>query len=636
MNISALKNRIALLLLLCLTIVSLRAGDRKHLPDAPADKVSRPGFYRGYSTEEYHGFKYSSYYIRTRDSVLLATDVCLPKKLEKGKKVPTILYLTRYVRSIQAKFPFSLIMNPIFGSIDGREIEFFTSHGYACVIVDVRGTGASPCERKMEFSPEEVADGNDIVSWIIAQPWSDQNIGTTGVSYLGTTAEMLLANRNPHVKACIPRSAIFDLYKSIMFPGGVCQGPFIDIWGATTKALDDNNFKPFTKQSALITGIHPVHGDRHHVLLKRALALHKKNFDITKGIQDVKFRDEKQATAGGSADDYSVHSHLRDIAASGTAIYRIGGWYDGALARGSLDASLNTDNTRKVLIGPWDHGPVDNASPFALSKKVAFDVNAEMLRFFDYYLKGIDNGIENEPRYTYYTVGEESWETANTWPPRDTASKKFYLSSDHTLTSLSAQTIHSGTVSYAIDTTASTGPTSRWNSVTDLYKHGHTNYPDRREEDKKLLTFTSDALTEPTEITGHPLVRLHLSADADDATVFCYLEDVAPDGTVSYVTEGMIRPIDRKPATTQDYRTAYPDHSYRKADEQNFYKNTSVRLDFDLLPISYQFRRDHRIRISIAGADAGHFNAPSPQPTHFEISTSGMMPSYVELPIVAR
>ena len=257
------KKLIPLLTLFLIIIISVSiAAPHRHgnLGGTTDTKISRPGVYRGYDTVQYSGFKYTSCYIHTRDSVLLATDIYLPKKLEKGKKIPAILYLTRYVRSIQAKFPFNLLIDPIAGSNDIKEIEFFTSYGYAVVIVDVRGTGASLGERRMEFSPEEVADGNDIVNWIAAQSWCDGNIGTTGVSYLATTAEMLLANKNPHVKACIPRSGIWDLYKSVVFPGGISQGPFIDIWGKTTKSLDNNDFKPFSKQAGLIIGIHPVHG----------------------------------------------------------------------------------------------------------------------------------------------------------------------------------------------------------------------------------------------------------------------------------------------------------------------------------------------------------------------------------------
>ncbi len=393
-------------------------------------KISQPGVYQGYSVQQYKGFSYTSHYIAMPDSVLIAADIYLPKHLEKGKKVPTILYLTRYVRSIRAKSPFNLIKDPIFGDIPEEEIKFFTSYGYACIIVDVRGTGASTGERKMEFSREEVADGNDIVNWIVTQPWSDGQVGSTGVSYVGTTAELLLANKNPHVKACIPRCNIFDLYNDMVFPGGVCQGPFIKVWGATTKFLDDNNFKPFTSQYKLVLGIHPVEGDKGRKIWKAALALHKNNFDVSKGIDQIKFRDDiqRQGNLSGSLNDFSIHSRIKDIVASGTPIYRVDGWYDASLAKGCLDDWLNTSNTKKVLIGPWDHGPRGDVSPFAQNKKVKFDLNAEMLRFFDHYLKGIDNGIDKEPVMTYYTVGEEKWNTGNSWPPADEHEQRIYFS----------------------------------------------------------------------------------------------------------------------------------------------------------------------------------------------------------------
>ena len=175
-------------------------------------KVSALGLYNGYTTADFNGFEYQSEYLEMRDGIKLAADICLPKRLEKDKKIPTILYLTRYVRSFETKFPFSLLTKTLFGQITKKEIEFFTSYGYAVVIIDVRGTGASFGTRHMEFSPEEVEDGREIVDWIIAQNWSNQKVGSTGISYLGTTAEMLLVNQHPNVKACIPRSSISRIY----------------------------------------------------------------------------------------------------------------------------------------------------------------------------------------------------------------------------------------------------------------------------------------------------------------------------------------------------------------------------------------------------------------------------------------
>lgn len=629
-----MKNAARLALLLLFSFIQLSTyadGHKKSVINST--KVSRPGEYTGYSTADYKGFKYYSYYVKMRDSIQLAVDVYLPKKLEKGKKVPTILYLTRYVRAVQAKWPFNLIKDPVLTTVSEKEIELFTSYGYACVVVDVRGTGASQGNRRMEFSPEEVQDGKDIVDWIIAQTWSTGKVGTTGVSYLGTTAEMLLVNQHPAVKACIPRSNIYDLYNYVMFPGGVCQGPFIDIWGYTTNCLDNNNFKAFGKRAKLARGIHPVHKDKGRKMLNECIANHKNNFDVFRGLQEVKYRDDVQPHVQLSADAFSVHSNREKIAASGTAIYRIGGWYDGALAKSCVEGYMNSANTVKVLVGPWDHGPQYNVSPYAHTKDVNLNVRLEMLRFFDHYLKNIENGINNEPAITYYTVGAEDWNTANTWPVKSTENKQLFLSNDNTL-SVSSMKAKSGKLNYKIDHTATTGGTSRWNSVTGLYMHGPTNYNNRAAEDKKLLCFTSTPILQPTEITGHPVVKVSLAADATNATVFAYLEDLAPDGTVTYVTEGLFNAEHRKVKDDVVYKTPYPDHTYNKSDAQPVVKNEIMELEFDMLPISYQFKKGHSIRVSIAGADAGHFNLPEPKPENFTVQCGAV--SYVSLPVVVK
>ncbi|HLP50509.1 MAG TPA: CocE/NonD family hydrolase [Chitinophagales bacterium] len=621
------------LLLAIAFFVSVTTHAEKHKKAVVnATQISRPGEYVGFTEPQYKGYKYHSYYVPMRDSVKLAVDVFLPKKLKAGDKVPTILYLTRYVRSVQAKFPFNLFMDPVLTVVHPSEVELFTSHGYACVVVDVRGTGASQGDRRMEFSPEEVADGKDIVDWIVAQPWSAGKVGTTGVSYLGTTAEMLLVNQHPAVKACIPRSNIYDLYNYVVFPGGVCQGPFVEVWGHTTNCLDNNNFKAFGGRAKLAKGIHPVHKDKGSKMLKECVANHKNNFDVFKGLQDIKYRDDVQPKANGAADEFSIYNYNTKIENSGTAIYRIGGWYDGALAKSCVEGFMNTKNTVKVLVGPWDHGPQSNVSPYAATKTVNLDVELEMLRFFDYYLKGIENGINNEPAITYYTVGEESWNTSNTWPAKSTRDVKLFLSADNKL-SASADAAKAGKVNYKIDYTATTGGTSRWNSVTTLYMHGPTNYSNRVEEDKKLLTFTAAPLNEPAELTGHPIVKLQLAADASDATVFCYLEDVAPDGTVTYVTEGLLRPLHRKVKDDALYKTPYPDHTYEKKDALPVNAGEIMELDFDMLPISYQFKKGHSIRVSIAGADEGHFNLPSPKPENFTVQCGA---AYVQLPVMVK
>ncbi len=618
--------------LITMCSVAFASGKKDKTP-APVTPVSSVGVYQGYTSAQYKGFTYYSYYVPMRDSVLLAVDVFLPKKLEAGKKIPAIVYLDRYVRSVQAKWPFNLIKDPVLTEVSESEVNFFTSYGYAIVVVDVRGTGASQGKRRMEFSTEEVADGKDIVDWIITQPWSDKNVGTTGVSYLGTTAEMLLANQHPSVKACIPRSAIFDLYNDLAFPGGVCHGPFINIWGYTTRALDDNKFAPFGKRAKLLArGVHPVKSDKGRVIYNQVIAEHKKNFNVSKGVDAINFRDDMDTVVRASLNDFSVHTRLSQIEGSRTPIYRIDGWYDAALAKGAIDASLNTNNTKKVLIGPWDHGPRNNVSPFATSKKVNFNMYVEMLRFFDRYLKNIKNGIDTEPLYTYFSIGDETWKNSAVWPPKDEHMVKMYFSANKDAVS-SLSKIQGGSLNYTVDYTASSGPTTRWNSLTDLYMHGPSNYPDRRVEDEKLLSFTSEKVSGNTLIAGNPVVHLNFSADANDATVFCYIEDIAPDSSVTYVTEGSFRPIHRK-LSDEAYKTPYPNHTYKKEDAEPLKSGENVPLTFDLLPISYQIKKDHRIRVSIAGSDVGHFNLPKEKPAHFQISTNAENASFIELPVV--
>ncbi len=620
------------ILLLPITSFILSTAFAKSGKKTDADvRMSSWGVYSGYSNSDYKGFKYHSRYIPMRDSTLIAIDVFLPKKLEAGKKVPTVLYLTRYVRSIRAKFPLNLFKHPVLVVVSEEEIKFFTSHGYACIIVDARGTGASLGERRMEFSPEEIADGKDIVDWIISQPWSNGNVGSTGVSYVGTTAEMLLVNQHPAVKACIPRSNIFDLYNYIMFPGGVRMGPFVDIWGKTTQSLDHNDFGVFGKKAKnLVIGINPVKGDKGRKIYKTALHNHWQNFDITQGLRKVQFRDDVHEGLGVNSEVFSIHHYRKQIENSGTPIYRIGGWYDGALAKSCLDGWLNTNNTAKVLIGPWDHGPQNNASPFATSKKVEFDVMREMLRFFDYHLKGIKNGLENEPLLRYYTVGAEKWETDFMWPPKNTTSLRFELNPGLTL---QETTNENGIVEYEVDYTASTGLTTRWNSITQLFMNGPTHYDNRAEENKKLLCFTSPPVEKDFTITGHPSIHLNWSADADDATVFAYMEEVQADGKVIYITEGMLRPLHRKITEKPTYNSPIPAHSYLSADAAPYRSGETVRLEFDFLPISYKVSQGSSIRVSIGGSDVGHFDTTEVKPRNFFIHINTHEPSFVDLPV---
>lgn len=602
-------------------------------------KVSTLGQYSGYSTADYRGFDYHSEYLEMRDGIKLAADICLPKKLEKNKKIPTVLFLTRYVRSFETKFPFSLLSKTLFGQITKKEIDFFTSYGYAVVIIDVRGTGASYGTRHMEFSPEEVEDGREIVDWIISQPWSNQKVGSTGISYLGTTAEMLLVNQHPNVKACILRSSIFDLYNDIAFPGGVRHGKFIEVWRDTTLSLDKNNLKYIgAVANAVIKNPKPVKADTKAEQYKTAHAQHQSNFDIFSGMYKITFRNDIHPDLGRSINEFSVHHYKDKIEQSNTPIYRIGGWYDGALANSAIKGFLSTKNSVKLLVGPWDHGPAQHISPFIYSNKKTFSVWTEMLRFFDYHLKDIDNGIMDEPPISYYAMGKEQWRHVYDWMPNDSKYKTFLCSADNTLPE-KIKNKTEGCLHYAIDKNFGTSGGARWNSLTIKYRYNRRiAYADWTKRTKNLLHFTSEPLTKNMELTGHATAEIYLSSDAKDVQLFVYISSVDKFGKATHITEGQFRGLHRKESNKKSpVPTFAPYHTFNKEDAMEWIPNKVEKIHFELIPTSHLIKKGERIRISLAGADADHFDEIDDKacnPASLQLFCTKEYPSQVHLPLM--
>ncbi|MGH9753854.1 MAG: CocE/NonD family hydrolase, partial [Blastocatellia bacterium] len=178
-------------------------------PAAAPDAAWRPNDDKadGVSAPRYNGVERASRYITLKDGVRLALDIYLPKGLEAGARLPAILEQTRYNRSYEFQ-PEARDK----ADRPSQKITEFVTRGYAYVVVDVRGSGASFGNRRAELGPQEVRDGSEVVDWIIGQPWSDGKVGAMGVSYVGTTAELLLVNRHPAVKAVAPQFSLFDAY----------------------------------------------------------------------------------------------------------------------------------------------------------------------------------------------------------------------------------------------------------------------------------------------------------------------------------------------------------------------------------------------------------------------------------------
>ena len=193
-----------------------------HAQPQTQQKISAPGQYSGYTSPEYKSWTTTSQYVAMRDGVRLAVDVYMPADGPERDKFPTILIMTPYHRASVTDT--GEILTPLNSEPAERPegLPLLLSYGYVIMVADVRGTGASFGFRSTVFSPEEQADGNDLLNWIAAQPWSDGNVGMIGASYRAITQLLYAGNGNPALKCIVPRHALFGLYDTV-YPGWASQ-----------------------------------------------------------------------------------------------------------------------------------------------------------------------------------------------------------------------------------------------------------------------------------------------------------------------------------------------------------------------------------------------------------------------------
>jgi putative CocE/NonD family hydrolase len=586
--------------------------------------------------EPYKGITRTSRYLTMRDGVKIAIDTYLPAGLPDGERLPTIIQQTRYFRRTDYRWPFGWLM-------DRRNLGFqglcrMVRNGYAYVKVDARGSGASFGSRWMEWTPDEVRDGAEVVDWIVEQPWSNGVVGATGVSYDGTTAEQLLRNQHPAVKAVAIRFSLFDIYADIVNPGGVRNETFLRTWSDGNDALDQNQLAAFAREHTgllaglAVKGVATVDEDPDGEMLREAVKDHAENYNVYETTLELEFHDDSTED-GRHAAQVSPHAFMSEIEGSGAAIYTWSSWYDGAYTLSAIKRFLNVRTPgSRLILGPWDHGGAQNPDPFSPGHPSRFDHWGEQLRFFDHHLKGIATGIEDEKPIHYFTMGEEAWKSADVWPPPGFGPVPFYLAEEKRLERERAPD-GDGSDRHRFDYTASTGTKTRWVSQVNVGQV-RIEYPDRAEQDRRLLVYESAPLEKDVEVTGHPVVTLLVRPTTTDLQLFVYLEDVAPGGGVEYITEGVFRAVHR--AISQEkpiYEIPVPHHSYRREDAQPLVPGEVAEICFDLQPISHLFRAGHSIRLAIAGADRDNFALLPEDPPEIEVLRSREHPSAVTLPV---
>ena len=574
-----------------------------------------------------------SRYLEMPDGVRLAIDVYIPEGEMPEGGFPTILHLTPYYRrfAVEPGAPPETEACPN----AARFRDTFVPRGYAMVVVDVRGTGASFGARDSFRSPQEREDFRAIMDWVVAQDWSDGRLGATGISYVGAAADFAATTGHPGLKAIAPISAVWDTYLDHYYPGGLLLTHLAGAYDDLMQALDLDQREAMRRYVYFadpnLAGPAPVDGDDNRGLLSEAIAEHAANVSLVDFIREFPFRDSTLAYdpdfSGGSFSPRAYMEHMSDD----LAVFSISGWMDGGYMNGAISRFLTLGGTRRhLLLGPWDHGARIQVSPFRTREEPEFPLHGAILRFFDEYVRGDETGLANEAPVHYYTMAEERWKGAADWPPTSGQTLALNLTDAQ---GLAEDGPDAGAVTHTPDFGFGTGKNTRYGRLQARDVRSY--YATWQARSGNLLRFESEPLEAQVCLSGHPVVSLQFQTDQADAAVIAYLEDIAPDGTRRYVTEGLLRALHRKESSPpDDYHASWPFRSCEQGDAQPMTPGEPDRLRFAMLATSWAFEPGHRIGLALAGADKDNIvRIPYGRPGTWTIHVGGDEPSVLELPV---
>jgi len=579
------------------------------------------------------GCPVQSLHVAVSDGVRLAVDVWLPvERIARGEPLGTAFRATRYHRAEQPPGP-----EPEADSNHAAG-QLWTRAGFALVVADARGTGASFGSRTMELSPREIADYGELIDWVAAQPWSNGRVGVYGTSYEGQAAELVAGLGNPHVVAVAPLFSPLDPYRELFYPGGCATGGRFARWMCESQIQD--GVAGARERLSELTGVpagelslpppvKPVDGPHGPALLEAAIGEHQANVDMHKLLGRAPFSDDRlpgldwQTTTPAAA--------RQAIQATGVPMLVRAGWLDAGFAAGALRRFATFANHQEVEIGPWGHGGGTYADTLRPDGTLAGDRLApegqdrRLVEFFTRYVERAETP-DGQRSLTFATLGTDQWRTVSSWPPRGAGVRSWYLASPGRL---APEPGPATDLRHVVDPAAATGPTNRWLAV-DLGRGAA--YAARRQADEALLSFTSEPLAADLHVAGFPAVSLRLATSGSDGAIYAYLEDVAPDGDVSYVTEGCLRFVHR--ATTgraEPTRLGVP-RSFARADRLAVEARRDLDLAVELLPIAARFRAGHKIGVTLGGHDAACFDRYGPPDATFTVRLGE--DSTLDLPIL--
>jgi putative CocE/NonD family hydrolase len=520
-----------------------------------------------------------------RDGVQLATDIY---RREGAGPTPVLVVRTPYNK------------DGLVAARNTLDILRAVQAGYTVVAQDVRGRYAS----EGAFNPhvQETEDGLDAFAWAAAQPWSNGALGTFGGSYLGGTQWLPARKQPPALRAMAPSVTFSDGYEGCSYQGGAKV--LHDLRWVVADIVPAEMARRAARGETLLESETPL--DVDGALAELPLATHPFIREYAGFYLEWlahRTPDEYWAASAPSAGYEQISAPALNIS----------GWYDiflwstfqnyvGMKQRGGSEKARRN---QRVIIGPWTHAnfggsfPEREFGPGASS--AAIDLPGLHLRWFDRWLKEVDNGVDEEPPVTLFVMGIDEWRAEADWPLPDTRYHPYYLHSGG-----QANTRHG-------DGTLSTEPPG--DEPPDVYLYnplrpvptvgGQVILPgsnamgprDQSEVELRddVLVYSTPMLDRPVQVTGPIELCLFVASSARDTDLTGKLVDVYPDGRAMILTEGILRARYRNSFTAPELLE--PDAIYE------------IRLD--LWATANVFMPGHRIRLEVSSSNFPRFDRNS-------------------------
>lgn len=546
------------------------------------------------------------------------------KNIEITMRDGTILRHNMTRPDIDGKFPVLLERTPYNkegGSENGvGSPEFFAARGYVVIIQDVRGRFASDGD----FYPFKDdgngsnKDGYDTVEWLANQDWSTGKIGTIGGSYSGATQYRNAISNPPNVKAMFVRESSADYSEEWVYRGGAFELGFNFGWAHGVTLSNLNHLVTDEKHEEaekMLTEVKNNIDDWH----KKTPLFPTQFFD---GLSDWYNDWLENPPPSDYWNEFDMSDHFGNI---DIPIYHLGGWFD-VFLNGTLKfyqgvskngKSDKAKQNQRLIVGPWVHGPtnIDNrfAGEFDFGPDAALDFNELRLPWFDFWLKGKNNGIDETKKINFFVMGKNEWKQADEWPLKNTTYTKYYFNKK---LNGEIKSLYSGTLSdkKEIENSQLSFTNNLNNPVPSL--GGNTlSIPngvfEHSSVDKQCITFSTNPLENELEVTGPVSAEIYVNSDQENSDWVVRLCDVDQSGYSRLVCDGIFR----SHATSGEIQ----------------------KIKIDMWATSNMFLKGHRLRISVTSSCFPRFDRAlnnGSEESENNILCGGSNASYITLPII--